>query len=145
MIETNVSGLDATIHKTNAWLRELTELGKFHGPQQAYSALHPVLHTLRDTLGVDEAAQLAAGMPMLIRGLYYEGWNPSKTPMHARSMQEFLDRVSHRIGNAQIEPEHACRSVFRLLERRIVDGEIEDVRGALHHGVRELWCRNGGA
>lgn len=139
MTKTNVSGLDATMHKANGWLAELTVIGDYAGPPQAYAALHAVLHTLRDTLGVDEAAQLAAGMPMLIRGLFFEGWNPSKTPVTARSKQEFLDRVSHRPANRHIDSEHVCRSVFRLLERRMSDGEIEDVRGAMHHEARSLW------
>ena len=142
MTKTNVSGLDATIHKTNEWLRELTGISDYAGPPQAYAALHAVLHTLRDTLGVDEAAQLAAGMPMLIRGLFFEGWNPSKTPVPARSKLDFLARVSHRLANCHIDPKHACRSVFRLLERRISDGEIEDVRGAMHHEARGLWYRD---
>jgi uncharacterized protein (DUF2267 family) len=142
MNRTEVSGLDATIQKTVDWLRELSDIGAFIGPQQAYTALHAVLHSLRDVLGVDEAAQLAAGMPMLVRGLFFEGWDPSKTPRPARSKREFLDRVHERLGNPQIDPEHACRSVFCLLERKIADGEIEDVRGAMHHDVRELWFRD---
>jgi uncharacterized protein (DUF2267 family) len=31
-----------------------------------------VLHALRDRLTVEEASDLAAQLPMLIRGLYYE-------------------------------------------------------------------------
>jgi hypothetical protein len=31
MMATNVTKLDATVHKTNDWLRELTDLGRFSG------------------------------------------------------------------------------------------------------------------
>ena len=39
-----------------------------------------MLHTLRDRLTVDVAAKLAAQLPTLIRGIYYEDWDPSRTP-----------------------------------------------------------------
>jgi uncharacterized protein (DUF2267 family) len=139
MIKTDVSSLDRTVHKTNQWLQDLTDIGGYDGPQQAYTALHAVLHTLRDTLDIHEAAQLAAGMPMLLRGVFFEGWSPSQTLLRLRSRDDFLDAIRERMGNADIDPEHAARSVFRLLEERIDDGEVQDVRNALHRKVRELW------
>ncbi|MCW5776930.1 MAG: DUF2267 domain-containing protein [Phycisphaeraceae bacterium] len=131
--------LNATTQKTQAWLDELAEIGGFISDAQAYTALHAVLHTLRDQLTVNESAHLAAQFPMLVRGLYYEGWKPAATPVGMRSRPEFLAKVADRLGNADIKPEDACRAVFRLLDHRIAAGEVEDVRHALTHRVRELW------
>ncbi|HEY3245679.1 MAG TPA: DUF2267 domain-containing protein [Phycisphaerae bacterium] len=139
MTKTEVSGLETTIQKTHEWLEDLAEIGGFFGPQQAYTALHAVLHTLRDTLQINEAVQLASGLPMLIRGMYFEGWKPAHVPVPARHKQDFLDRVGERLRNAQIDPEHACRSVFTLLDMKIDAGEIEDVRRMLHHTVRPMF------
>jgi hypothetical protein len=56
-----------------------------------------VLQTLRDRLTVEEAAQLAAQLPMLVRGLYYEGWNPTVVPVDMDSA-DFLARVQAAFG-----------------------------------------------
>jgi uncharacterized protein (DUF2267 family) len=58
------------------------------------TVLRTYLHALRDRLTVDEAAELAAQLPELIRGIYYEGWDPSKTPVRYEDLADFLDRVS---------------------------------------------------
>jgi uncharacterized protein (DUF2267 family) len=128
-----------SLHKTEEWLDELTGIGGFLSPAQSYTVLHAVLQTLRDRLTVDEAAQLGAQLPLMIRGVYYEGWKPAALPGHQRTKAEFLGRVAGRLGNCNVGPEPACRAVFQLLEKHISAGEIEDVRHMLHERVRDLW------
>ena len=73
--------IDRSVEKTNVWLKELAaELGT-DDRKFAYRVLRAYLHAVRDRLMVDEAAQLAAQLPELVRGIYYEGWVPSRTPM----------------------------------------------------------------
>jgi uncharacterized protein (DUF2267 family) len=128
-----------SIRKSNEWLADLAFLGGFDSTAQAYSALHAVLHTLRDRLTVDEAAQLGAQLPLLIRGVYYEGWKPADLPGRQRTWAEFLGRIGGRLGNSNVDPEAACRAVFALLERRISPGEIDDVKHMMHERLRPLW------
>jgi uncharacterized protein (DUF2267 family) len=104
-----------------------------------------VLHTLRDALTVDQAAKLGAQMPLLIRGIYYHDWKPASMPHHMRTADDFLAVVRERLGNTDLDTTHACRAVFNLLNRRISDGEINDVRHVLHHSVRAIWLHNGEA
>jgi uncharacterized protein (DUF2267 family) len=139
MLSTAVDSLNNTFQKTHEWLTELAEGGNFHSEAQAYSALRAVLHALRDRLTVDEAAQLAAQLPMLIRGFYYEGWKPAATPNRMRSRQEFVGSVASRLGNSDMSPERACFAVFQLIDNKISQGEIDDVRHMLPAPIRELW------
>ncbi len=62
-----------TIEKTGHWLQELMKSLSMTRPHQAYSVLRAVLHVLRDHLTVDEAVNLGAQLPTLVRGFYYEG------------------------------------------------------------------------
>jgi len=62
-------------------------------PRKAYQALRSTLHTLRDRLTVDEVAQLAAQLPMLVRGFYYEGWDPTGKPLKVRDLESFSQRL----------------------------------------------------
>lgn len=81
---------DTTLEKTNIWLRDvMAELGS-KDRHEAYLALRGVLHALRDRLQVEEAVQLGAQLPVLIRGFYYDGWRPSATPKKERHLGQFL-------------------------------------------------------
>jgi uncharacterized protein (DUF2267 family) len=37
------------------------------------------------------------------------------------------------------DPEPVVRAVFRVLARRVSEGEIEDVKHGLPAGIREFW------
>lgn len=140
MSNTNVSSLDSTIHKTNTWLKELREELHTDESQFAYQALRSVLHSLRDRLTADEAADLAAELPMLVRGIFYEGWKPAGKPVKVRSREAFLQQVSEKItAPGPIDPSRIAAAVFSVLKKRISDGEIQDVRQNLPQDLQELW------
>lgn len=107
---------------------------------RAYHLLVETLHAIRDVLGVDEAADLAAQLPLIIRGIYYTGWDPSKTPVKSRSKGQFLDRVAGSFGKQPLDDaERAVAAVFDLLRRKVSLGEIEQVSRAMRAPLQELW------
>ncbi len=64
---------DETIQKTNILLKTIeTELDWIHHRNWSYAALRSVLHVLRDRFAIQEATQLAAQLPLLVNGIYYE-------------------------------------------------------------------------
>lgn len=141
-----VNALNSTFEKTNTWIRHLTADGPFIDEPQAYSALRAVLHALRDRLRVDDAAHLASQLPMLIRGMYYEGWKPARTPLRERRLNDFLDHIDWNLGpGSEVDAELAAIAVFQLLSEKISPGEIDDIINALPGEIAELWCVPGGA
>jgi len=139
-MQTQVPVFETTLQKSHEWLTELVQIGRFDDEAQAYSAFRAVLHSLRDRLVVDEAVHLGAQLPMLIRGFYYEGWKPSLAPNRERTREQFLDSVRESLRqNNTIDPEHACRSVFELLNRKVSEGEIADVRSEMSKSLQDLW------
>jgi uncharacterized protein (DUF2267 family) len=141
MSASTVSAFDSSIHLTNAWLKELCEdrdWGDDRG--RAYDALRATLHALRDRLTVEEAADLAAQLPMVVRGFYYEGWRPTGKPLRERRKEDLLAHVDSELPPHPFEDtEDIVRAVFRLLEHRISGGEIGDVKSSLPGRLRELW------
>ena len=94
MSATGLDVFDRTLHKTNLWLNDvMQELGA-DNRHQAYRALRATLHALRDRLTIDEVADLGAQLPMLIRGFYYVGWDPSGKPLRERHREQFLARIA---------------------------------------------------
>ena len=139
MSTTGLEVFDETVHKTNAWLKEIAKaLGlDRHG---AYQVLRAVLHCLRDRLTINEAADLGDQLPMLIRGIYYEAWRPAGKPDKVRSRDEFLAGITRRIAMKQsIDAENAARAVFQTLENHVSLGEIRDVISVLPEEIRTLW------
>jgi uncharacterized protein (DUF2267 family) len=117
---TTVRGIEATVHKTNEWLAELSnELG-WKDRHRAYSALRAVLHALRDRLPINQAAGLGAQLPILVRGVYYDGWRPSDVPLRIRHKEDFIDLVREELDRNQAitdEPERVVQAVLGLLCR----------------------------
>ncbi len=132
--------IDDAVHTTNAWLNELDGYTGWEHKQRAYRLLRAVMHVLRDHLGVDEAAQLAAQLPVLIRGIYYEGWNPSKTPVKLRKPEEFIDRVQEAFTTDPLgDAPQAIAAVMKLLRVHVSRGEMEDVERAFTREIRALF------
>jgi uncharacterized protein (DUF2267 family) len=138
MSETGVAAFDRTIQKTHIWLNDITqELGVDR--ETAYSALRATLHVLRDRLPVDEAVHLGAQLPMLVRGMYYEGYRPSVAPFKDRHQDVFLERMRVELRRDGLDPVLVARAVFSVLSDHVAAGEARHVREILPRSVRELW------
>ena len=139
MTTTRVDVIDRSVEKAHVWLNDLAEeLGTEDG-HHAYRVLGAFLHALRDHLSVDEAAALAAQLPILVRGVFYEGWDPSRTPEHARDLDSFLQRIAKEAGLAgETEASFAATAANRVLSRHISPGEVESVLHVLPTHLREF-------
>ncbi|HLG73059.1 MAG TPA: DUF2267 domain-containing protein [Chloroflexota bacterium] len=101
---------------------------------KAYTALRATLHALRERLRVDESAQLSAQLPLVIRGVYWEGWNPHRT-----TDRPFLAEIHAAFRHdPEVDPECAARAVFSAMIREVSAGEMEDVRSILPRDIRML-------
>src|SRR3954447_14996593 len=127
MSATGLEVFDTTLQKTNEWLQEMMQEFGTESRQQAYLILRATLHTLRERLPLEPMAHLGAQLPMLIRGLYYEGWSPS-LGICKWHRDEFLERVlAHfvRTDLESVDPEAAVRAALQVLARKMAPGEIE--------------------
>jgi len=136
---THVPVIDQSLEKANAWVAEVADEMKSDDPREAYRVLRAFLHALRDRLTVDEAAQLAAQLPTLIRGVYYEGWVPSRTPSRERHVDEFLDRIAgEALLAGETEASYAATAASRVLHKHVSAGELEDVLAVLPVELRPI-------
>jgi uncharacterized protein (DUF2267 family) len=131
--------LSHAVQQTQVWLKELRDNGDLADEAAAYSVLRAVLHQLRDRLTPDEATDLAAQLPLIIRGVYFEGWRPRQTPEKVRTRQDFLDGVTTKLRPHPIAAEAATRDVFALLAHHCDQGEIADVIAQLPAELKALW------
>lgn len=140
MTTTGHSAVDHAPQVVAEWINLLCDDLDWDEKGRAYLLLSETLQAVRDYLSVDEAADLAAQLPLIIRGIYYTGWDPSRTPVHPRGKADFLDRVSQKFNKQPLEdPERAVAAVFDLLRRKISMGEFEQVINAMRGDLQELW------
>lgn len=143
MLNTDVSSLNHTLTETKEWLDSLCEEGPFTNEQQAYSHLRAVLHAVRDRLTVEEATHLAAQLPMLVRGFYYEGWRPALAPnKDEKTIEEFLEAVRESLGDLYTpdsDLSETTSAVLHLLTDRISEGQVRHVRDQMPADLQALW------
>ena len=143
MTTTMIPVFQNTLTKSDQWLTEITNLLDWNDKSKAWKALRAVLHTLRDRLTVEESTDLASQLPMLIRGMYFEGWNPSKKPVRMKKYQEFVDAVTEGFTDIDfgdnLEPDDIPRAVLKVLSSHVSAGEIKDVIQSLSEELRALW------
>lgn len=127
-----LESIDQTVVLTRGWIDELdTSLG-WCNRHRSYRLLRAVLRTLRDCLPAPEMAELGAQLPQLLRGVYYEGWQPAATPLRPRSGTDFMTGVGCILASEPnaVTPE-AVAAVFALLMDKLSD----EVGAALRHAL----------
>jgi uncharacterized protein (DUF2267 family) len=135
----HLKAIDQSAEKAHVWINELADDLDSDDPQAAYRVLRAFLHALRDRLTVDESAQLAAQLPVLIRGIYYEGWVPSATPETYHGVDVFLGRIADEaLLSGETEASYACTAAARVLHRHVTKGELNDVLAVLPEELRAV-------
>ncbi len=144
MQDTTQAIFQSTIQTTDEWLRRIdTELG-WRNRHRAYTALRATLHALRDRLPLDESAQFSSQLPLLIRGIYFEGWDPQPKP-DKLSKADLMDAIHEAFGHdPDVNPERVAEAVFATIAAHVSRGEVDDVRAALPKALAELWPRAAG-
>jgi uncharacterized protein (DUF2267 family) len=134
---TGVRNLDNSIDLTNIWLRDILSQLKWQSKESAYQALRGTLHALRDRLPAEEAVDLAAQLPLLVKGMYYDGWTLRDKPEKYKK-EEFARRVHAQFEfDANINPAEVIRAVLRVIYRHMGDGELRDVKSNMPKDIQE--------
>ncbi len=138
MSERGLEVIDATEQKTHEWIGAIAELSRV-SKADAYKAMRAVLQTLRDRLPVDDAAHFSAQLPLLIRGIFFDGWRPADVPVKL-SRAEFLGTVSERIVAPHLlDPLRITQDVLTVIAAQISSGEADKIRSILPAELRSLW------
>jgi uncharacterized protein (DUF2267 family) len=140
MSEIGVSSLDHTVQETDVWLKAIQKQLHLESRVHAYNALRAVLHALRDRLSPENAAHLGAQFPILVRGIYYEGWHMAGTPTKDHSEQDFAAHVQKELPpKFPMDPLTAAQGVFEIVWQRLDPGETAKVIDRLPVPLRQLW------
>ncbi len=142
MSTTGLPTFDRTLQESNAWLNSLMQHLHSEDRHFAYIALRATLHALRDRVGPENASHFAAQLPMLLRGLFYEGWHMAGSPTREHNKAQFLDRVRQEMPKPlERDAERAARAVFEVVWEKMDAGAVAKAIRILPEDVRDLWPR----
>jgi uncharacterized protein (DUF2267 family) len=134
---TGVDSLDRSVAKANVWLADIDTGFGTDDRRLAYRVLRAWLHNLRDRLSVEVAAHFAAQLPELLRGVFFDGWNPSRVPQkYDRS--EYVTRFARDARIRDSDVAKAARIVTTVARRHMSAGVVAQALALLPANVREL-------
>ena len=138
---TSLPILATSTQRAHEWLHDIERALGFENERAAYAALRATLHALRDRLPVELVSHFGAGLPTLIRGIYYEGWHPSPTHVRLAHSEDFADSMRRELHDHR-ELQYAERvaiAVMGVIDRQMEPGQIDHIYDALPKPVRGLW------
>ena len=107
--------------------------------RSAYRALRSVLHVLRNRLTPEQAVHMGAQLPLLVRGIFYDGWRIAGKPSDERQPVEFATLVAADLPPSLArDASRVTRAVFGLLEKEVDRGETDKIIATLPHPLRVL-------
>ena len=134
---------DKSLQTTAVWLDEIeTDIG----PDRAFAwrTLSVVLQQLRDHLPLELSAHFGAQLPLIVRGAFYEGFDPTGRPVTSDSAEDLLKAVTDELSKGRgVNPRDAVISVFGVLNRHISRGQIDKITRSLPRDIRAMWPEAG--
>lgn len=138
MTGTTILALNRSMQTTMEWLNEIqAELG-WEDDERVYNATKAVLHTIRDRLPLEEAAKFSAQLPMIMKGMYFDQYDPTGKPLKLRSREDFLNHVRENFPDPAFNPEDAVRGVMKGIGKRTNWESTEKFALNMPESIRDL-------
>ncbi|MET7751567.1 DUF2267 domain-containing protein [Micromonospora sp. NPDC005367] len=140
MAEQFISAIESSLDKTNLILKDIENAYGWPKEQrnQSYAALRTVLHLLRDRMPVQESVEFAQQLPVVVRGIYFDGWKPSDVPVKL-NREDFLYEVRQGFPyDVEGGTERVVRVVLDTLRRHVTQGEWEDVKDTMPRDLARM-------
>lgn len=125
------------LNTANTWLADIAEALGTGDRHYARRALRAWLHTLRDRLTVDAAAKFAAQLPELLRGMFYEGWDPSRSPIKYGTDQ-YIQRFAWEARISTTQVAGVAGTITSVLSGRLSPGQLDEPFAVLPADLRKL-------
>ena len=137
--ETHLDYFDNAVHEAYTWLDDIVTEATWDDLSIALYALRATLHALRDELTTDQNALLTAHLPTIIRGIYYEGWNPNQVNAPT-TRDRFLKRIASSLKHPynEFDPEEIVQTVLTTLSTHLPT-ECQKIQPTLPTDLQSLW------
>jgi uncharacterized protein (DUF2267 family) len=121
------------VQEAHLWVNEVADELGLDDRRIALHVLRGVAHALRDRLPSDVVAKLGAQLPVLVRGLYYENWDPHAPRAHRHELEDFAAALERELRGYEqsIGVGEAVNAVLRVLHTHVSPGEWRKLTAVL--------------
>ena len=110
---------------------------------KAARILRATLHALRNRISTDESFHILSQLPMALKALYVDGWNPNKSFVRIKHLKDFIAEIKNEDGITSLydyenyeSSKNSLQAVFRTLNYYISQGEMGDIINSLPLEIR---------
>lgn len=140
MSGTKVNSLNRSIQSTNMWLNDIQMELKWPDMERVYAATKAMLHTLRDCMIVEEVFHLSAQFPLLLKGVFFDGYDPTGKPLDVDNRNKFFAIIQDRFDKTSgLDGEVITRATLKVLYKRVGVGEMNDVMANMSDDIQGLF------
>ncbi len=139
--------LEKYLHETNDYFNQLAEdLGHPEERQRAMIIWRAVMHTIRDRIQISESLDLISPFPMILKGMYVNGWKYHDAPPYdfetLEQMKTQVKALQNEYGESEFDWSKGTDEIISItldsLERYVTECQMEHVRGQLPENVEEV-------
>lgn len=121
------------------------ELGNPGDIDHASRVARAVLHSIRDRIAPEQSMHIISQLPMILKGIYVDGWKITMKTADSKTIDEFLDEVrAHSMnaagrdfGNDQ-QAREVVVAVLKVIQNYVDEGEIRDLKAHLPKPLADL-------
>lgn len=140
---TMINIFDKHCQEANRFVKSLAvRLGTPGDPEHTLRVLKCVLAVLRRRIVPDESLQLISRLPLIVKGVYVDGWNIYEPLSESNTLDEFLYEIRNNaegqtyrdFSNDELARKKIA-AVLNVLKPYVAEGELYDI---LHGLSREV-------
>jgi uncharacterized protein (DUF2267 family) len=134
----SLAGPDAfnhALHTANNWLADIASAFDTSDRRYTQRTLRAWLHALRDRLTVESAVKFGAQLPELLRGIYYDGWEPCKVPAKY-GVDQYLQRFATQAGISPAQVPATASTITQVIGEHMAPGQLSQALAELPTHLR---------
>jgi uncharacterized protein (DUF2267 family) len=132
--------LEAALRDAQGWVVAAGQRINTRSSPVAFASLRATLHALRAQLDMRRAIEVGERLPLVMRAVFFDGWDPHDVPPPAASKDQFVRRVAADNGRTpRIKAERAAKAALEVIFERLPAAVAARVVERLPEDLRELW------
>lgn len=138
-------GFDKYVHEAHDYFNELSaRLGHPDEQKRVVIIWRAVMHVIRDRIHMSESLDLISPMPMILKGMFIEGWKYHESPLYdfetLAQMKTQVKALQNQYGEAQFDWSKSTEEIIAItlesLERYVPKAQMEHIKNQLPEDVK---------
>ena len=125
------------LHTANIWLSDINSAFGTRDRRFAQRTLRTWLHTLRDRLTIDAVVKFGQQLPVLLRGIYYDGWEPNKAPIKY-DVDQYLQRFATEALIPLDQVASTAATITDVVANHMSPGQVAETVAELPGNLRAI-------